>query len=73
MKSRPALLKLGERISLLRRKRGITLEKLAYEMDLSKGNLSDIEKGKKDPRYSTLLAIAEGLNMSVADLLRERT
>ncbi len=62
--------KLGERISKLRRSKGMTLEKLAYEMGISKGNLSDIENGKKDPRFSTLVAIAEGLEVSVSTLLK---
>lgn len=60
---------LGERISKQRKKRGITLEKLAYEMGISKGNLSDIERGKRNPRYLTLRAIAEGLEISVSQLL----
>jgi len=61
---------LGERISSLRKKRGTTLEKLAYEMGISKGNLSDIEHGKRDPRYSTLSAIAEGLEIPLSQLLK---
>lgn len=65
-----SLLTLGERISSFRKKRGITLEKLAYEMGISKGNLSDIEHGKRDPRYSTLSAIAEGLDIPLSQLLK---
>lgn len=62
---------LGARIATERRKKGLTLEKLAYEAGLSKGNLSDIENGKKDPRYSTLLTISEGLEVSVSKLLKD--
>lgn len=62
---------LGERIAKRRRSRGISLERLAYEMGISKGNLSDIEHGKRDPRYTTLRAIAEGLELSLAQLLRD--
>lgn len=57
-------------ISKLRRSKGITLEKLSYEMGISKGNLSDIENGKKDPRFSTFVAIAEGFEISVPTLLK---
>lgn len=64
------LTKLGQTISVERRKRGITLEQLAYQMGISKGNLSDIENGKRDPRYTTLLAIAEGLEIPLAKLLK---
>ena len=62
---------LGERIAKRRRSRGISLERLAYEMGVSKGNLSDIEHGKRDPRYTTLRSIAEGLEISIAQLLRD--
>jgi XRE family transcriptional regulator, regulator of sulfur utilization len=64
------LIQLGKRIAKLRKNKGITLEKLAYEMDLSKGNLSDIEQGNRDPRYMTLRAIARGLNLSISKLLQ---
>jgi len=70
-KSKEILERLGRHIAIERRKRGITLEKLAYEMELSKGNLSDIEHGKRDPRFSTLKAIAEGLEMPLAKLLKD--
>ena len=61
---------LGNRISTLRKQRGLTLEQLAYGMGMSKGNLSDIENGKRDPRFSTLKLIADGLNMSISQLLK---
>lgn len=62
---------LGQRIASWRRRRNITIEELAAKMSISKGNLSDIENGKRDPRYSTLLAVSEGLGITVATLLRE--
>ena len=64
------LLKLGERIEYERRRKNITLDELATQMGISKGNLSDIENGKRDPRFTTLLAIAEGLRIKVSYLLR---
>ena len=60
----------SKHIAKERQKRGISLDSLATEMDISKGNLSDIENGKRDPRFSTLKAIANGLDMNVSDLLR---
>ncbi len=68
---RDLLRALGNRISKERQKRGITLEKLAYEMGLSKGNLSDIERGRRDPRFTTLRAIATGLRIPVALLIKD--
>ena len=61
---------LGERISKMRRRKGLSLEKLAYEVGISKGNLSDIENGKKDSRYSTLQYIAYGLEVNISQLLK---
>lgn len=63
------LLALGEQLSRARKSRGITLEELAGKISISKGNLSEIERGKRDPRYSTLLAIAAGLGTDVSNLL----
>ena len=45
------IIQLGQKIAKLRRQRGLTVEKLAYESGISKGNLSDIENGKKNPRF----------------------
>lgn len=61
---------LAERIGRLRRGQDMTLEKLAYEVGISKGNLSDIENAKRDPRFTTLQAIAEGLGVSISQLLK---
>jgi transcriptional regulator with XRE-family HTH domain len=66
------LLSLGKRIAELRRKREITLDDLSRRMRISKGNLSDIERGKRDPRFLTLLAISQGLGASIADLMGAR-
>ena len=65
------IISLGKHIAKERQKRGISLEQLASEMDISKGNLSDIENGKRDPRFSTLAAIASGLDMDLAELLQK--
>ena len=64
-----ALHLLADKIRKLRRKKGLTLEKLAYENDISKGNLSDIENGKRSPSFYTLVKIANGLECSVKELL----
>lgn len=65
------LSELGALISKLRRKHGKSIEKLAYEAGISKGNLSEIENGKRDTRFSTLYSIAEGLEISVSQLLKD--
>lgn len=67
------LITLGKRIADFRRKRGATLDWLSHRMSISKGNLSDIERGKRDPRFLTLLAIAEGLQVPISELLPTRS
>lgn len=61
---------LGQKITKIRESRGLTLEKLAYETEISKGNLSEIENGKKNPTYLTLKKISEGLDLTLSQLLR---
>ena len=60
---------LGRRITVLRQKQALSLSALAASMGISKGNLSDIEAGKRDPRYSTLGAIASGIGITVTALI----
>lgn len=59
--------KLGKRISDIRRKKGITSEKLAYENGLSKGYLSDIENGKRIPSLKLLEKLARALSVDIRD------
>ena len=60
--------RIGKRISEYRHARGMTSEKLAYENDLSKGYLSDIENGKKLPSLKVLEKIAKALKVDIRDL-----
>lgn len=59
--------KIGERITALREEKNLTLEKLAYGSGISKGGLSEIERGMKEPRLSTLFKICETLEISIKD------
>lgn len=58
---------IGERITALRKENDLTLEKLAYVSGISKGGLSEIERGMKEPRLSTLFKICEALEISIKD------
>ena len=53
-------------INTLRKKRKMTLEKLADLTGLTKGYLSKIERSKKAPPYSTLNKIAIALGVDAA-------
>jgi XRE family transcriptional regulator, regulator of sulfur utilization len=65
----PELKELGKRLATLRKKKGMSMEKVAYEASISKGNLCDIEAGRRNPRYCTLRSIAHALGMQVSQLL----
>jgi transcriptional regulator with XRE-family HTH domain len=58
-------------IKTLRKKRKITLEKLADMTGLTKGYLSKVERSRKAPPYSTLNRIAIALGVDAAFLLGE--
>lgn len=56
-----------QRISALRKAKGITLEKLAYQSGISKGGLSETERNMKEPRAYTILKICAGLNITMSE------
>ncbi len=60
--------RIGKRISEHRRARGMTSERLAYENDISKGYLSEIENGKKLPSLTTLNKIAKALKIDIREM-----
>lgn len=52
-----------------RKKAGLSQDKLAARCDLTKSNISNIENGKKDFYFTTLLEYAKGLGKQPKDLL----
>lgn len=52
------LARIGPRLRQLRRDRGITLQTLAEETDLSVSTLSRLESGKRDPTLDLLIPLA---------------
>lgn len=61
--------KLGERIRLLRRKRGWSQERLAYESGLGRSFTGAIERGEKDIRLRTQCKLALVFNFTFAELM----
>ncbi len=60
----------GRRVRQLREEAALTIERLAYESEVgSKGHLSSIERGLVRPTIQTLKAIADGLNLSLFDIV----
>lgn len=61
--------RIGARVRELRRERAMTLEALAWETEIGKGHLSDLERGLTVPNVATLRALSEALGCSLADLV----
>jgi XRE family aerobic/anaerobic benzoate catabolism transcriptional regulator len=64
------LLQLGKRIQALRKKKGLTQTDLAVHLDMNRGHISDIERGKREAGIITLQVIARGLETTMAKLLK---
>ncbi|HCO56373.1 MAG TPA: XRE family transcriptional regulator [Pelagibacterium sp.] len=63
---------IAETLRHLRQGNGFTLNELARRCDLAPSTLSKIENGQMSPTYDTILSLAEGLGVDVADLFSER-
>ena len=63
------LIKFGERVRRLRISHNLTLEQLAFAADMELSQVHRIEKGKINPTYTTLLALASGLEISLTELI----
>jgi len=64
----PTLLRLGVRIRQLREDRGLSVERLAELAGLSVRGVLYLEHGRRNPRATTLLAIAAALGVEIGDL-----
>ena len=60
----------GARLTELRKKRGLTIEELKDEAQMSFTFISDMERGVKVPSLTTLIRLAAALRCKVADLVR---
>jgi len=63
------LIKLGERIKSLRKKKKLTLCSLCYKNGLEPSTVSRIEKAQVEAKYLTLVKIAEALEIKLIDLI----
>ena len=63
------LLKLGQHIKTLRKQRKLTLEALCYRNGLEPSTISRIEQGIVEPKYLTLLKLADAYKMNLSQLL----
>jgi transcriptional regulator with XRE-family HTH domain len=68
---REELRRLGERVREQRRSRGLTQEALAEALDLSVAYVSLIERGGRNPPYTTVVAIARALGVAPSRIVAD--
>jgi transcriptional regulator with XRE-family HTH domain len=68
--SNPQPLGLGKAIRRLREERGLTQEGLAQEAGSTTATISSIERGRSNPNWSTVEAIASALGTSMVEVVR---
>jgi transcriptional regulator with XRE-family HTH domain len=64
---------LGDRISNLREKKGLTQAELARAAGISQPSISQIEAGTRVPSLRVLLSISRGLGIPVSHLMGSET
>jgi transcriptional regulator with XRE-family HTH domain len=64
------LVQLGKRVRRLRQKKGWTQTDMAVSLDMNRGHISDIERGKREAGVITLQVIARGLDVTMSRLLK---
>lgn len=64
-----ALAALGKKNRHLRQKVGVSQEELAARSGLDRTYISGVERGVRNPSFTALVKIADGLSLSVSTLL----
>ncbi|CAA0233726.1 helix-turn-helix transcriptional regulator [Tenacibaculum maritimum] len=62
--------KLGAKIKRLREEKEIDQKSFAFDCEIGRTQLYMIEKGRTNPRLLTLMKIADGLEISISELLK---
>jgi predicted transcriptional regulator len=63
------LKRLGKHLEKIRHSKDLSLRKLADIADVDYSQIHKIEKGKANPTFTMLLAIANGLEISIEELV----
>jgi len=64
------LIKLAERITEVRKEKGLSIHGLANSADIEYSLVQRVEKGKVNLSFCTLVAIARGLNIDFDELTK---
>lgn len=68
--SQTLLVKFGAHLKSLRKQQGLTLIDVEIGSGISNGDLSRIERGKKNLTLTSLSKLAEGLGVSMSELVK---
>jgi transcriptional regulator with XRE-family HTH domain len=60
--------KFGERMKQLRKKKELSQEKLALDIDMDLTSVNEIENGHRSPKLITMYKIAQALGVSLSEL-----
>jgi len=69
VKNKALIKAIGEKVQLLRKKKGFSQEQLAYEADIMLSQIGRIERGETNPTISTLAVLAEALQVQLTELV----
>jgi transcriptional regulator with XRE-family HTH domain len=61
--------RLAANLKRLRQERGLSQEKFAFEVDIHRTYISDLERGARNPTISLIDKLAKYLRVSAGDLL----
>lgn len=61
----------GQRIRQLRTERHLSQEQLAHQCGIHRTFVGHVERGEVNPTLGTLLALADGLDVGIEELLSE--
>ena len=59
---------LGRAVRLIREERGISQMQLAAESGLMQSWISQVERGRRNPSWSNVVRLVDGLGVSVSEL-----
>ena len=68
-KDKSRLQKIGANLLRIRTAKGLTQEELSYRCDVDRAKISKIESGQANLMVTTLLDLAEGLDVNPEELL----
>ena len=65
------LMVLGNRLRTIRNDMGLTLKDLGYRINKDPQSISRVERGNINPTYLYLMDVCKGLEIDIAELLKE--